>query len=71
MQILESVQVNGQGASFGLHFLANSLVWLSLSDSRNVTQLALLQELCSLPKTHAVSTLSKSCLTMCMMHPSC
>ena len=55
------VQVNGQGASFGFHFLANSLVWLSLSDSRDVKQPALLQELCSLPKTHVVSTPCKSC----------
>ena len=41
--------------SCGLHFLANSLMWLSLSTSQDLQQMQLLQELTHLPKVHTVS----------------
>lgn len=47
--------------SLGLHLLANCLVWLSLSSNKEV-QSAVLQELSSLPRTHAVSSLSSTIL---------
>ena len=49
------LQVNDQDMSLGLHFLANSLVWLSV-DAAEEGQL-LLQQLSALPETHAVSFL--------------
>ncbi len=48
--------------SYGLHFLANGLVWLSLDASQDQQQMQLLQELMCLPKVHTVSLALCSCL---------
>lgn len=49
--------------SFGLHCLANGLVWLCMGASRDPQQAQLLQELLRLPKVHTVSHSSCSCLS--------
>ena len=46
------LQVKEHDISLGLHFLANSLVWLSVDPAKEGK--LLLQQLSALPKTHAV-----------------